>query len=63
MLHGDFIKHRLPDDYFDVVIGNPPFSQTQVLADPRYQKHGFTLRTTSLPSRWTSCAQAACWHS
>ncbi|HMW41781.1 MAG TPA: N-6 DNA methylase [Plasticicumulans sp.] len=43
MLHGDFIKHRLPDDYFDVVIGNPPFSQTQVLADPRYQKHGFTL--------------------
>ncbi|HNJ08812.1 MAG TPA: N-6 DNA methylase, partial [Plasticicumulans sp.] len=43
MLHGDFIKHRLPDDYFDVVIGNPPFSQTQVLADPRYQKHGFML--------------------
>ena len=43
MLHGDFIKHRMPDDYFDVVIGNPPFSQTQVLADPRYQKHGFML--------------------
>lgn len=43
MLHDDFTKRKLPDDYFDVVVGNPPFSATQVLADPRYEKHGFML--------------------
>ena len=43
MLHDDFIKRKFPKDYFDVAIGNPPFSQTQIFADPDYQKHGFML--------------------
>jgi len=43
MLHDDFIKRKLPRDYFDVAIGNPPFSQTKVLGDPDYEKHGFML--------------------
>jgi N12 class adenine-specific DNA methylase/tRNA1(Val) A37 N6-methylase TrmN6 len=43
MIHGDFIKRKLPRDFFDAAIGNPPFSQTKVLADPDYEKHGFML--------------------
>lgn len=43
MIHDDFIKRRLPDNFFDVSVGNPPFSQTKITADPRYQKHGFML--------------------
>jgi N12 class adenine-specific DNA methylase/tRNA1(Val) A37 N6-methylase TrmN6 len=43
MLHDDFIKRKFPKDYFDVAIGNPPFSQTQIFADPDYEKHGFML--------------------
>lgn len=43
MLHDDFIKRKLPADYFDIVIGNPPFSQTPVLGDPDYEKHKFFL--------------------
>lgn len=43
MLHDDFIRRRLPDNFFDVSVGNPPFSQTKITADPRYQKHGFML--------------------
>ncbi|WP_426106341.1 PLxRFG domain-containing protein [Massilia sp. TSP1-1-2] len=43
MLHDDFIKRKFPRDYFDVAIGNPPFSQTQIFADPDYEKHGFML--------------------
>jgi tRNA1(Val) A37 N6-methylase TrmN6 len=26
MLHADFIRRRVPRDFFDIVIGNPPFS-------------------------------------
>ncbi len=43
MLHEDFIKRKLPRDFFDMAIGNPPFSQTKILGDPDYEKHGFML--------------------
>lgn len=43
MLHEDFIKRRMPPDFFDVAVGNPSFSATKVLADPRYEKQGFML--------------------
>ena len=36
MLHSDFINRKMPPDFFDVAIGNPPFSKTPVLADPKY---------------------------
>lgn len=43
MLHDDFIKRKFPRDYFDVAVGNPPFSQTKILGDPDYEKFGFML--------------------
>lgn len=43
MLHDDFIKRKFPQDFFDVAIGNPPFSQTKVFGDPQYEKFGFML--------------------
>lgn len=43
VLHEDFTKTRLPRDYFDLVVGNPPFSPTKVYADPEYEKCGFVL--------------------
>ena len=33
---GDFIEARPPLDYYDLVIGNPPFSGTKIQADPKY---------------------------
>ena len=43
MLHDDFIKRRLPDNFFDVSVGNPPFSPTPITSDPRYAKQKFML--------------------
>jgi len=43
MLHEDFIKRKLPRDFFDLAIGNPPFAQTKILGDPDYEKFGFML--------------------
>lgn len=43
MLHGDFIKRKFPKNFFDVNVGNPPFSQTKIFGDPEYAKHGFML--------------------
>lgn len=43
MLHADFIKRKFPRNFFDLAIGNPPFSQTKILGDPEYEKHGFVL--------------------
>jgi hypothetical protein len=43
MLEGDFIKRQMPDNFFDAAIGNPPFSQARVLADPKYAKYSFML--------------------
>jgi hypothetical protein len=41
--HDDFIKRKFPKNYFDVNVGNPPFSQTKILGDAEYAKHGFML--------------------
>ncbi len=38
-----FIDTALPDNFYDVAIGNPPFSDTKVLSDPRYKKNAFAL--------------------
>lgn len=43
MLHADFIKRRMPRDFFDLAIGNPPFAMTAILADPDYAKFKFVL--------------------
>ncbi len=43
ILHADFVKRRFPQNFFDLVIGNPPFSKTKILDDPDYAKHGFSL--------------------
>jgi N12 class adenine-specific DNA methylase len=39
---GDFIKTALPRNYYDLVIGNPPFSGTKIQADPEYPQ-GFLI--------------------
>ncbi|MDO5642790.1 MAG: hypothetical protein Q4G26_10460, partial [Paracoccus sp. (in: a-proteobacteria)] len=39
---GDFIQTPMVRDYYDLVIGNPPFARTQVKADPDYRQ-GFML--------------------
>jgi N12 class adenine-specific DNA methylase len=43
VLQGDFAKQALPDGFFDVAIGNPPFSSTKVLNDPAYKKLRLSL--------------------
>ncbi|MGP9804020.1 PLxRFG domain-containing protein [Paracoccus sp. NSM] len=40
--HGDFIQTAMPRDFYDLVIGNPPFSQTKITADPAYPQ-GFMI--------------------
>ncbi|MFV0383701.1 Eco57I restriction-modification methylase domain-containing protein, partial [Paracoccus sp. (in: a-proteobacteria)] len=40
--HGDFIRTPMPQDYYDLVIGNPPFARTQIKADPAYPQ-GFMI--------------------
>lgn len=39
----DFVRHALPEQAFDLVIGNPPFSDTVIKADPKYSARGFML--------------------
>ncbi|KAB2922215.1 MAG: PLxRFG domain-containing protein [Dechloromonas sp.] len=39
---GDFIQTKLPLDYYDLAIGNPPFAGIKVQADPDYPQ-GFFL--------------------
>jgi N12 class adenine-specific DNA methylase len=39
----DFTETPLPDNTFDLVIGNPPFSDTIIKADPKYAARGFML--------------------
>lgn len=41
--HADFIKTPMPENHFDLVIGNPPFSDVVVKADPKYSARGFML--------------------
>lgn len=40
-----YIDTKLPPNFYDVAIGNPPFQQkgAGVLADPEYRKHAFAL--------------------
>ncbi|GGE24354.1 Adenine-specific DNA methylase, N12 class [Gemmobacter megaterium] len=39
--NGDFIKEKLPQGFYDLVIGNPPFAGTQIKADPDYPQGFF----------------------
>lgn len=39
----DYTRYDAPKDAFDLVIGNPPFSETVVKADPAYKRNGFVL--------------------
>jgi N12 class adenine-specific DNA methylase/tRNA1(Val) A37 N6-methylase TrmN6 len=43
VVQADFTQHALPEKAFDLVIGNPPFSDTVIGADPKYRAHGFML--------------------
>lgn len=43
ILNADFVKQKLPDNFFDLAIGNPPFSATKILDDPAYKKYRFLL--------------------
>lgn len=43
VINGDYTKTPLPRDYFDMAIGNPPFSSTKITNDPEYKKFGFML--------------------
>lgn len=43
ILNADFVKQKLPDNFFDLAVGNPPFSATKILDDPAYKKHRFLL--------------------
>lgn len=43
ILNTDFVKQKLPDNFFDLAVGNPPFSSTKILDDPAYKKHRFLL--------------------
>lgn len=43
VLNADFVKQKLPDNFFDLAVGNPPFSSTKILDDPAYKKHRFLL--------------------
>ncbi len=39
-----FIDSKLPENFYDVAFGNPPFSgDVKVLADPKYVKQAFAL--------------------
>jgi len=38
IINADYTKQKLPNDFFDLAIGNPPFSPTTILADPDYKK-------------------------
>ena len=43
VMRADFITKKLPDDFFDMGLGNPPFAKTIILGDPRYAKLRFAL--------------------
>lgn len=43
IVHGDYTKQKFPANFFDVAIGNPPFSSTTILTDPDYKKFKFSL--------------------
>lgn len=40
---GDYIATAMPENFYDLAIGNPPFSDTPILADPKYKARRFFL--------------------
>lgn len=38
-----FVDSKLPKNFYDVAVGNPPFSGTKILGDPEYAKRAFSL--------------------
>lgn len=38
-----FVDTKLPKNFYDVAIGNPPFSGTKILGDPEYSKLSLSL--------------------
>ncbi len=43
ILLADYTKQKLPNNFFDLAIGNPPFAPTKILSDPDYKKFRFPL--------------------
>jgi len=38
VIAGDFVRQKFPDGFFDVAMGNPPFSSTIITDDPQYKR-------------------------
>ena len=38
-----FVDSKLPENYYDVAVGNPPFAAFKVLGDPKYAKMALVL--------------------
>lgn len=38
-----FIDSNLPENFYDVAAGNPPFGDIAILSDPKYKKYAFLL--------------------
>ncbi len=38
-----FVDSKLPKNFYDVAVGNPPFSGTKILGDPEYAKRALSL--------------------
>lgn len=43
IIQADFVKQKLPNAFFDLAIGNPPFANISIKDDPAYKKYGFML--------------------
>ncbi|HQN37896.1 MAG TPA: N-6 DNA methylase, partial [Caldisericia bacterium] len=43
IIAADYTKQKLPNGFFDLAIGNPPFSSTKILTDPDYKKLRLSL--------------------
>jgi N12 class adenine-specific DNA methylase len=43
VLHADYVRQKLPDGFFDLAIGNPPFAKQPITEDPAYRKNRFSL--------------------
>ncbi|CAB4211858.1 Helicase/UvrB, N-terminal [uncultured Caudovirales phage] len=43
ILQADYTKKKLPHNFFDLAIGNPPFADITILTDPEYKKNKFSL--------------------
>ena len=43
VLRADFTKQKLPNDTFDIAVGNPPFASTVITADADYRAQRFML--------------------